>query len=332
MHNRTYLKKILLLIFLFTLTGISSAQQRENYKFLITSDIHTSFQLNQYNPVFYEMRRHTVGNADSLIRFYRTIPQKTDADAVVITGDLIDYYEAGLSGDSSALIANQIEQFNALSAFCPVPLYLTLGNHDITSYWINKADSSRMTTQVYADRARASWIRNVSVFKNGTYYAELIKVENTTYHFVFLDNGYSLRDGGRMIDKTQLDWLQNQMDKAGNDPVLLFFHIYFPVGDINGDSLCFRKDKALNWPGEKDCSSGLLKVLNEHKNIKAMFVGHQHNNVWEGINFPAGHKIYQVMTSTLDRSRNNWRMIELLKDTVIISKPGSNEKEIEIKF
>jgi hypothetical protein len=189
-----------------------------------------------------------------------------------------------------------------------------------------------MTTQVYADRARASWIRNVSVFKNGTYYAELIKVENTTYHFVFLDNGYSLRDGGRMIDKTQLDWLQNQMDKVGNDPVLLFFHIYFPVGDINGDSLCFRKDKALNWPGEKDCSSGLLKVLNEHKNIKAMFVGHQHNNVWEGINFPAGHKIYQVMTSTLDRSRNNWRMIELLKDTVIISKPGSNEKEIEIKF
>ena len=252
--------------------------------------------------------------------------------SLIITGDLIDYYNAELSGDSSAMVANQIEQFNALSAYCPVPEFYTLGNHDITSYWIDQADSSRKQTQTLAVSARASWIKNTECFKEGIYYKKEFNIDGTLYHFIFLDNGYSLHENDKRIDKTQLDWLSMQMDKVGDDPVLLFFHIYFPVGDINGDSLYFRKDKALNWPDEKDCSSGLLKILNEHKNIKAMFVGHQHNNVWEGIKFPAGHKIYQVMTSTLGRSRDNWRLVELKNDAIIISKPGGNKREIEVKF
>ena len=329
--NKTGIKVFVLFSFIMILSSKIYAHEKASYKFLITSDIHTTFQLDQCNPAFYELRKLTIGNTDSLIQFYRTIPRKSAVDAVIITGDLIDYYEADISRDNSVIIANQIEQFNAISDFCPVPLYLTLGNHDITSYWINQTDSSRMKTQVNADRARASWIRNTSCFKDGTYYMKSLMVGKINYHLIFLDNGYSLHDGSRVIDKIQLDWLKKQMDKAGNDPVLLFFHIYFSVGDVNGDGIYFRKDKPVDWPKEKDCSDGFLKILNEHDNIKAMFVGHQHNNVWEGVNFPAGHKIYQIMTSTLSRTRNNWRKVELNEDLIIISNPGNTDIDIKIK-
>ncbi len=72
-----------------------------------------------------------------------------DADAVIVTGNLIDYYEAAVDKPDGEMVGNQVEQFKSLYDLCPVPLHLTLGNHDITTYWINEKDSSNMQTQAY---------------------------------------------------------------------------------------------------------------------------------------------------------------------------------------
>jgi DNA repair exonuclease SbcCD nuclease subunit len=297
--------------------------QNDTLKILHTSDIHTVYNLDKCNPIFYNIRKRLIGADDSLKNFFRTVPEKVGADAVVITGDLIDYFEADINGEK---VANQVEQFNTVIETCPVPLYLTLGNHDITSYWINEKDSTKMQTQIYADMARAEFIRNISCFENGTYYKKEYQVGKTKYHFFFLDNGAS-----RRLGQTQLDWFNAEVEKIDNEPIVLFLHIYFQVGDVNGDGIYFKKDKPTDWPKEKDCSSGFLKTLNEQQNIKAILLGHGHSNIWEEINFPSGHKIYQIETATLYDKKSNWRLLKFTEDAIIVDKVGTNEVEIEIK-
>ncbi len=268
------------------------------------------------------------GGIDSLERFFDSIPRQAKADAVVITGDVLDMFEGETK--SHQLLANQIEQFRSLYDKCPVPLYLTLGNHDLTKYIVRDIDSSVVESQTSAERARASWIRNIPCFHDGTYYTKVFQVGKANYHFVFLDNGYSLHDGGRVIDKVQLDWLQEQVANAGSEPIILFFHIYFSVGDINGDGIFFKENGSTHWPSEKQCSEGFLKILNDKRNIKAMVVGHGHSNVFEGIHFPGGHTIYQIETGSVTEGSMNWRLFQCTENGIVVSRPGSRKTELTI--
>jgi len=323
MINKFYKQFLFTLLFL-VYSNIYS--QNDTLKVLHTSDIHTVYNLEKCSPVFYNLREHFIGNSDSLKIFFNNIPLKTNTDIVVITGDLIDFFEADINGNK---IANQVEQFGKVIKTCPVPLYLTLGNHDLTSYWINKKDSSKIQTQVYADMARAEFIRNISCFNTGVYYKKEYQIGKTKFHFFFLDNGSSIPED--IIEQSQLVWFKAELDKIGNDPVVIFQHRYFIVGDINGDGIYFKKNKPTDWPSKEKCSKGFLKVLNEHENIKAIFLGHGHKNTWEGIKFPNGHTIYQIETSTLYRKNSNWRLIKFLEDKIIVNKVGEDEVEIEIK-
>ncbi len=322
--NKLY--KMFLIGTLLVIYGTTYAQT-DTLKIIHTSDIHTVFSLDNCNPIFYNLRKHLIGASDSLKNFFATVPQKTNASAVVITGDLIDYFKADdINGNK---IGNQVEQFATLSENCPVPLYLTLGNHCLTSYGINKKDSSKQQTQIYADKARADFVRNFSCFKHGTYYKKEIQVGKTKYHLFFLDNGNSIPSD--WINKTQLAWFKNEIEKVGNEPVVIFQHKYFLVGDINGDGIYFKKNKPTDWPKEENCSEGFMKVLNEHKNIKAIFLGHGHKNTWEGIKFPSGHIIYQIETSTLYNKSSNWRLIKFTEDAMIVNKAGTTEIELKVK-
>ncbi len=265
---------------------------------------------------------------DSVEAFFKSIPRQVKADAVIITGDVLDMYEGETK--SHKLLADQVEQFRALYDNCPVPLYLTLGNHDLTKYVVHDADSSIIESQTSADRARACWIRNTPCFHDGTYYSRMFPVGKTNYHFIFLDNGYSLHDGGRIIDKVQFDWLKEQVSNAGGEPVILFFHIYFSVGDINGDGIYFKEHGQLDWPTAKQCSDGFLKLVNENPNIRAMVVGHGHSNIFEGIRFPAGQTVYQIETGSVTEGSQNWRLFQFTENSIVVSHPGSRKVEIKI--
>jgi hypothetical protein len=316
--------------FLAIVTSGALCQNADTLTFLHTSDLHILYNLDECHPLIPNKHFVVRDGIDSVGRFFSSIPRQVKADAVVITGDLLDLFEGETR--SHGLFANQIEQFRSLCAQCPVPLYLTLGNHDLTTYTVRDADSNVFESQTSADRARASWTRNIPCFHDGTYYIKIFRVGRTNYHFIFLDNGYSLHDGGRVIDKTQLDWLQEQVSLAGSDPIILFFHIYFSVGDINGDGIFFKENGPLNWPSEKQCSEGLLKLLNEKKNIKAMVVGHGHSNVFEGIHFPGGHTIYQIETGSVSERSMNWRLFQCTENEITISHSGSKKAEIIIRL
>ena len=292
------------------------------------SDTHIC-NLNSYHPLFVESRRHYGNSVPALRTFLETVPRNLDADAVVITGDLIDYFEAETS--DGEMLATQIEQFYPLYESSPVPLFLTLGNHDIASYWIREEDASKADFQLNAVQARAVWIRNFHCFQQGTYYSRDYVIGTRRFHFLFLDNGYSLDGEGEILDKPQLDWLNHQVGETGDDPVVLFLHKYLPVGDKNGDGVFFGK-AALDWPDERSCEKGFLRTLNEGRNIIAMFVGHGHKNVIERIDFPSAHGVIQSQTSAFPRDKNNWRLLQFKEDEIIISLPGSTQTELTISL
>ena len=319
-----------LVFLLFNAASAVFSQNVDTLNILHTSDIHVLYAVDDFNPVLADVHRHNSSNLESVNLFFQIIPKSLKADAVIITGDLVDVYEG--ESKSKTMLSSQIGQFRSLYDRCPVPLYLTLGNHDITSYAINNVDHKITESQTNADKARASWIRNIVCFENGTYYSRVFAVGHTNYHFIFLDNGYSLHDGGRVIDKTQFDWLKEQVSQAGSEPVMLFFHIYFSVGDLNGDGIAFKDNGPTDWPTEKQCSEGLLKLVNENKNIKAMVVGHGHSNIFEGIKFPSGHKVYQIETGSVSEGSTNWRLFRFTEKEIIVAHPGSKKVELTIKL
>ena len=90
-----------------------------------------------------------------------------------------DYFEA--ETEKGPWLSTQIEQFSSILNQCSVPIFPTLGNHDISSYWIENSEGYE-SFQIYASRARAAWIRNVSSFRNGTYY--LRKLSNNIFGII----------------------------------------------------------------------------------------------------------------------------------------------------
>jgi 3',5'-cyclic AMP phosphodiesterase CpdA len=336
MKNHTYLRRginylywVLILSLLCFSTGFGQSSS-DTLKILHISDTHLC-NLDNYQAKFIKARNHYGNGAKTLNTFFNTIPQSQKADAVILTGDIIDFYEAKTPGGD--FLATQIEQFYPLFNLCPIPIYMTLGNHDINSYWVNEIDTTKEYSQfqLHANKARATWVRNIPCFQNGTYYSRNFRVGTTKYRFIFLDNGYSLHDGAKRIDKSQLDWLIYQIKDAGNQPIVIFMHIYLPIGDKNGDGIYFKPNDP-SWPDAESCSKGLLKVLNENAAIKAIFVGHGHKNVIEQIDFPSGHKIVQCETGGFSGDSNNWRLIKFTENKILISKSGNSQPAMVVDF
>ncbi len=320
--------------FLLTFSMLSAlamrGQGRDTLAILHTSDTHLIFAPWEYPSALVRSFSGNPNSIDSLERFFKTTPGRLQADAVVITGDILACFEG--ESASGEMLDSQVDRFRAVYDECPVQLLLTLGNHDISSYSLRKNDSSIVTSQTGAGRARAAWIRKIPCFADGCYYERIFRVGKARYHLLFLDDAYSLHDGGRRLDKTQLDWLNERVQEAGEEPVVLFHHIYFPIGDVNHDGVAFDSRNPVEWPDEKQCREGFLKVLNEHRNIVLLVVGHGHENVFEKIGFPSGNSIYQVETGSVTEGSGNWRLLRCTEDGIIVSEPGGEETEISVQL
>ncbi len=310
--------------------GALCGQGTDTLVVLHTSDTHIVFTPGEYPGALATSFTGGRNSIDSLELFFRTTPRREKAGAVVITGDILACFEG--ESRSGVMLGCQVEHMRSLYDECPVPLLMTLGNHDISSYSLHTGDSGIVTSQTGAGRARAAWIRNIPCLAGGTYYERVFEVGSVRYHCLFLDDGYSLHDGGRRLDKVQLDWFDERVRNAGDDPVVVFHHIYFPIGDVNHDGVAFDARKPTDWPGERECAEGFLKVLNEHPNVRLLVVGHGHENVFEKIRFPAGHSIDQVETGSVTEGSSNWRLLRFTGNGISVSRPGSRDTQIFVQL
>ena len=305
-----------------------------SFTVLHLSDTHIC-QLQGAHAQLVEKRQRYDKGFDSLRRTLGALPERVGAEAVVITGDLVDSWE--IESPEGTLLPNQVERFASAVSRVPVQLWLTLGNHDIRTHAVRQRIVSRKgnpsTLQPRAAMARAAWIRRMESFRDGTYYFKDIRTGSTAWRLYFLDNGYYLEDDplGNLWDSAQLYWLENELDKTPDRKAILFFHIPLPVDDTNGDGAGFRKPPE-GWPFPDTYKQGIFKILNEHSSVVAALVGHNHKNIIEDIPLPAGHRVTQVETGAFFLKADDWRVIELRERALSISKPGSVDVETQVEF
>lgn len=329
--------------FIFSFTYNVSAQLKsDTVSFLHISDIHYC-NLNAYHTSFVKERQHYGNVSESLTDFFKTVPKELNADFVVATGDLIDYYEAATAtGD---MLGTQIEQFVNLinnTNILNVPLFMTLGNHDIASYWVND-DLSYSSSQLNAGQARAAWIRNANCFRNGTYYSRTFEVDSTNYRLIFLDNGYrplNKDDSGNsyVIDSFQQNWLEGQLKMSEDDIEIIFMHM--PLFEINSKDIELSNNKyllsltdtfAINH--EIDTSkfnSDFYNLLEENSSVRLVFSGHLHGNTVHDVKFSDSYSLTHVMTGSFARDSHNWRLIQFTDKDIIVYFPGENQIQYTI--
>ena len=130
------LLSILFSIFNFLLISFTTSLAQEAdevYKVVQLSDTHLC-NLDGYHPAFVQSRSHYGDGVESLRQFLTSRSRQMHVDAIIITGDLIDFFEAETAGGS--WLSTQIEQFAPLFNQSETPLLMTLGNHNIQALFV----------------------------------------------------------------------------------------------------------------------------------------------------------------------------------------------------
>ena len=314
---------ILSLLFSSSIFSISAQEKKESLRFIHLTDIHLIFSPENYRPKFINGRfNYFWKTSDPITNFFKTVPTKLNPDFIAITGDLVDFYEAETS--DGRILGTQIEQFKSLiDSISNHTLYLTLGNHDITSY------PKKGYHQNDAAKARATWIKNVPSFSNGTYYSRLYDVGSTTYRLIFIDNGYfSGRDNNKqadfIIDKPQLDWLKSQLKASSTDKEIIFMHMPLPLhnNDVaNKESY----EEYVKRSRTKEFMDIITKT--ENSSLQAIVAGHEHINDLHKFDFSPDQSFTQILTGAFGNKIENWRLFELTESDIVVYETGSSSNK-----
>lgn len=289
---------------------------KDTISFLHITDLHLMFNLESYDKNVVDhrenVRKYKKSNVN-FMSFINEIPYQTNSDFVVATGDLVDFYDA--KTPQGHVLKYQIEQMAEFMKQSYFPIYFTLGNHDTFSYeW---GDNKVIPNQIYSGEAKATWIRNFDCFRNGTYYSKMLRVGDKQFKLLFLDDNFYQLDKednvtSPYIDKSQLKWLKNEISASDDDIEILFMHIPF------------NKNISYN-----EGNNELYRLLSKSPSVRLILSGHHHRNE---ISAPISqnNRLSQVQTGALVLNKNNWRVIYLTENSIIISVAGSTQGEIKI--
>lgn len=300
-------------IFVFLFGTSTLLAQSDTLSFLHVSDIHLIFDLEKFQPNFAETRKHYANGVEPFKNLLTKVPAQTGAEFVVVTGDLVDFSEGETTrGEMSGWL---VDQFAQTMKKQKTPLYFTLGNHDVAAYsWDG---SSRVSSQENAGKSRAHWIRSVSCFSEGTYYSRTVNVGKTTYQLIFLDNSYNtVRENESVsvpyISREQQHWLEARFADSPNDVEIVLMHI-----PMNPGMAGFAENNSV------------YSVVSRQPSLRLFLVGHNHRNEMKEFQNAESH-FYQVQTGAFAQNPENWRLIRLTEDNILVSSPGHTENELTI--
>ncbi len=297
--------------------------------FIHVTDIHVC-NLTGYHPFFVEKRQHFDKNAETFSDFLKTVPEKYNSDFVVVTGDNVDYYESETA--QGKMLDTQVEQYARLLEVSEIPVFLTLGNHDISSYSMT-SDITYIGNQINAEEARAVWMRNVPCFKEGTYYSRIFKIDTTTFRFIFLDDSYNateeVSDGVMpfIVDQYQLRWLDAQLKSSPSDVEIIFMHFPLPYGTVVNGNIATESTAVYS---SKSKYYNMLSVLEKNSSTRIILAGHKHINFINDYILPDGDKLTQVLTAAFGYNTAAWRVIKVTGNKILVSFPGSSKTELAI--
>lgn len=288
------------------LGGLAAQQNTPSLDFIQLSDTHIFDPKGVAAPLVKARQR----NFDSERRLGALLAAPpVPASFVVITGDLVDAFR--FTAADGGLVGGQVEGFFRAVAKSRVPLYLTLGNHDIEQYRVAADGVTAAGDQWLAGAARAYWTKTAECFHDGTFYEFAREVGRTRYVFLMLDDGYvasasTQRPPPVTIAHEQLYWLRRRAEANPGAVLILAMHIPFR-GDAN--------------------SQAIRQAVAEAPNVAMVLAGHDHRDQINDLELGASRAV-QVQTAGLGDRANNWRRIRLLEDRIEVYETGSNAKVI----
>ena len=223
---------------LLLFTSLLLAQpSKENLRIAFLTDIH----LNKNND----------GNGLNGLKQALDKVKELDVDFIITGGDQVD-----ISG-MSATSLNKDEADKLYTVYkqtldaSDIPYYATIGNHD--RYW--DADND--------------FIQGDELF-NSYFNASYYRFQKNGVHFFILNSVQSGGETGYIIEKEQLNWIENELKEINPEaPIVIsthvpFYSLYYPVVE--------------NRYVFVDVISNYKEVLNTFKNhnLEVVLQGHQH--------------------------------------------------------
>lgn len=205
--------------------------------------------------------------AESTFARALTFFEKADVALVAMPGDI------SADGEKEAF-----EAFNNIASGYNFPVYTTTGNHDLHAKYEKENWLEFMNTGVYGDE-KADGIINVA--DNGLDF--VFEESESGEIFIFLNqtsNNYGLM-WNALLQDSQLDWLEAQLETHKDKTVYLFFHTFLTSANGNPLMGTGNLQNDLGWayplfytPGASD-EVRLRNLLREYDNV-FFLNGHSH--------------------------------------------------------
>ncbi len=205
--------------------------------------------------------------AESTFARALTFFEKADVALVAMPGDI------SADGEKEAF-----EAFNNIASGYDFPVYTTTGNHDLHAKYEKENWLEFMNTGVYGDE-KADGIINVA--DNGLDF--VFEESESGEIFIFLNqtsNNYGLM-WNALLQDSQLDWLEAQLETHKDKTVYLFFHTFLTSANGNPLMGTGNLQNDLGWayplfytPGASD-EVRLRNLLREYDNV-FFLNGHSH--------------------------------------------------------
>lgn len=198
------------------------AAQAQTVEFMHITDTHV-MEIEGIHPVLAPQRQANLASASQFEAWLESLRRKPPA-FIIHTGDLLEAFRYDDAGGRP--MEGQIERFLAIRKRSPAPMYLVLGNRDVSWYRAAGGRQLVMRDTAVASEARAAWRRQADCFSGGTWYSFEKRAGAATYLFAVLDNGET---SDKTVVDRQLAWLRRTLADAKASAAVLAVHI--PLGE-----------------------------------------------------------------------------------------------------
>ncbi len=209
-------------------------------------------------------------NGESLPNVERCMKSAQDADVIVLTGDVYDYYSEGVVQKADDYIFNKYK--NVVGA---------IGNHEVVRRVQGKVEETKSEKEL-RDLVTRSWCNDI------TYESIILKDKVMA---ILLDNS-----SGKFLQE-QISLFKQDLKKARTEGyvVLLFYHVPVNTGnpaDAKAKALYVNDDYPANFydcaehpgPGSSGADKTMYDLIcNNADVIKGAFCGHYHSDYYTEI-------------------------------------------------
>jgi len=264
----------------------ASAALAQSVEFLHITDTHV-MSIQGIHPALFLMRQVNVLTAPQLEGTLKDLAANPP-DFLLHTGDVLEAFR--YDNEAGGVLNGQIERFQAIHKLSPAPMYLALGNRDVS--WYRAVDGKQVVVRDRAttSEARSAWRSAFDCFRAGTWYSFEKRAGSSGYLFVVLDNGET---SDKELMSRQISWLRKTLAESKHAALVLAVHI--PLG-------------------ENEFGLAVREIVSGFDRPVLVLAGHRHTDAVEEI--AVSPRKVQVRTASYAGGKRSMRRVALKPDAI----------------